>query len=47
MATAQLVVVIEDDPPTAALLTDVLTDAGYRVTVLEAALGVPEAVQRL
>src|SRR4051794_30192161 len=41
------VVVVEDDPPTANLLTDVLADAGFTVTVLDSALGAHEAIHRL
>jgi len=39
--------VVEDDPPTANLLTDVLADAGFTVTVLDSALGAHEAIHRL
>ena len=40
-------VVIEDDPLTADLLSDVLTEAGYTVSVLDSTLGVHAAVRRL
>jgi CheY-like chemotaxis protein len=41
------VLVIEDDPGTGALLTDVLEDEGYTVRVADTALGVCEAIERL
>jgi DNA-binding response OmpR family regulator len=40
-------VVVEDDPPTAALLSDLLADEGYAVTVSPSAFGVREMVERL
>ncbi len=43
----RLVLVVEDDEPTGQLLADLVSDAGYTVTVLNSALGMHEAVQRL
>lgn len=42
-----LVLVVEDDPGSAALMTDVLGDAGYAVRVVATALGVLGEVKRL
>jgi DNA-binding response OmpR family regulator len=47
MNQAPLVLVVEDDPGTADLLQDLLTDAGYRVLCLDSALGVHATVRRL
>ena len=44
---APLVVVIEDDPATVALLTDLLTDAGYAVEVPASPSGALAAIKRL
>src|SRR5438093_3940796 len=41
------IVVVEDDPATAALLSDLLGDEGYSVTVLPSAFGVRAAVRCL
>ncbi len=42
-----LVLVVEDDPDTGALLTDVLGDEGYVVQVVDTALDAHEVVRRL
>ncbi len=44
--TRPLVLVVEDDPGTGALLTDVLGDEGYAVRVMDTALGVPGEIER-
>ncbi len=46
-ANAPAALVVEDDPPTAALLSDLLTDEGYAVAVSPSAFGVREMVERL
>ncbi len=45
--TAPRVVVVEDEPDTAALYADVLSEAGYAVTVLGSALGARAQLQRM
>jgi DNA-binding response OmpR family regulator len=42
-----VVLVVEDDPDTGALLTDVLGDEGYGVQVLDTAVGVLGQIARL
>ena len=44
---ARRVLVVEDDDAKWELLADLVSDAGYTVTVLNSALGMHEAVQRL
>lgn len=43
----RLVLVVEDDPLTSELLTELLTDAGYAVEVLPSALGMLTAITHL
>src|SRR5919199_1032815 len=45
--TTPVVLVIEDDPGTGALLTDVLGDEGYAVRVMDTALGVRGEIERV
>ena len=45
--TPEAVVVVEDNPELAALLTDELTDAGYAVTATGSAVGAAALVRRL
>jgi DNA-binding response OmpR family regulator len=45
--TLGAIMVVEDDPATAALLSDLLGDEGYAATVFPSAFGVQEAVRRL
>ena len=46
-ADAEAVVVVEDNPDLAALLTAELTDAGYAVAATESAVGAAALVRRL
>ncbi len=45
--TAPVVLVVEDDPDTGALLTDVLGEEGYAVRVVDTALGLLGQIERL
>ena len=46
-AEREAVVVVEDNPDLAALLTDELADAGYAVTATETAIGAAALVRRV
>ena len=46
-AGERVVIVVEDDPVTAAMLEDLLRELGYAVEVLRSAIGVHGAIKRL